>query len=54
MADEEKKVNVKALKEYFGLREGQKLMDFGRELQTLSHEEKVQLSEGIENGTYTY
>lgn len=51
---EEKKVNVKALKEFFGLKEGQRLADFAEELKALSTEEKEQLSEGILNGSLTY
>jgi hypothetical protein len=50
----EKKVNVKTLKNFFELKEGQRLSDFAEELKALSHEEKVQLCEGIENETFTY
>jgi hypothetical protein len=57
MADEpkqEKKANVKALKDFFGTRPGEGIKEFSDELKKLSHEEKLQLSEGIENGTLNY
>lgn len=55
MADDTpKKGKVKVLKEYFGLKEGQKLTDFAAELKELTDEEKVQLTEGIEDGSLTY
>jgi hypothetical protein len=50
----EKKVDVKLLKNFFELKEGQKLADFAAELKTLSEEEKIQLCEGIANGSLTY
>jgi hypothetical protein len=51
---DEKKFSVKVLKEFFGLREGDKLADFAQELKALSDEEKQQLHDGIEDGSLTY
>ena len=53
MADE-KKISIKPLKEFFGLKEGQKLADFAEELKQLTDEDKQQLSKGIEDGTLNY
>ena len=53
MADE-KLFSVKVLKDFFGLRDGDKLADFAKELKELSDEEKIQLSNGIEDGTLDY
>lgn len=54
MTTNEKNFSVKTLKDYFGLRDGDKLADFANELKELSDEEKQQLSEGIESGSLTY
>lgn len=51
---EEKRTFTKTLKEYFGLKEGDRLADFAKEIQALSEEDKVQLADGIENGTLDY
>lgn len=51
---DEKKFSVKVLKEYFGLRDGDKLADFAKELKDLSEEEKIQLHDGIEDGSMNY
>lgn len=55
MPDEPKKKGVPVvLKEFFGLKKDQDLRGFLAELKELSMEEKEQLAEGINNGTYTY
>jgi len=51
---EEKRTFTKTLKDYFGIKEGDKLADFAKEIQALSDEEKAQLADGIENGSLTY
>ena len=48
------KTGAVLLKEYFGYRVGQKLIDFAVELKSLLFEEKTQLETGIRNGTLTY
>ena len=53
MADE-KKTGAKALKEFFGLKDGQDLRGFLAEIKELSPEERKALAEGIENGTLDY
>lgn len=52
--ENEKKSPARVLKQYFGLKEGQKISDFVEELKALSPEEKLQLTDGIQNGTLTY
>ena len=56
MADEveKKPYSVKTLMEYFGRRPGENIKAFAEELKGLSDEEKIQLTQGIENGTLTY
>ncbi len=55
MPEETRKASVKAIKEFFGYRPGKEtLSDFAQELKELSDEEKLQLSDGIENGSLTY
>lgn len=55
MSEEPKKKGpVVVLKEFFGLKEDQDLRGFLAELKELSTEEKEQLAEGINNGTFTY
>lgn len=39
---------------FFGKREGQGLKEFKAELDELTDNDKAQLVEGINNGTYTY
>ncbi len=51
---EEKRTFTKTLKEYFSMKDGQKLADFAKEIQALTDEDKVQLADGIEDGTLTY
>lgn len=46
--------DVKILKDYFGVREGQKLKDFADELKELTDEDKAQLVAGIQDETYDY
>lgn len=38
---------VSACKAYFGLKPGQKLSEFGDEIKALSHEDKMQLADGL-------
>jgi hypothetical protein len=38
---------VKAMKDYFGLRPGQTVLQFGAELRALSHEEKLDFANGF-------
>ncbi len=38
---------VKAMKDYFGLLPGQTVLQFGRELRALSHEEKLGFAQGL-------
>jgi hypothetical protein len=38
---------VKAMKDYFGLRPGQTVMQFGAELKALSYEEKLDFAQGL-------
>lgn len=52
--EDKKSSSTKALKDFFGFKEGQRLADFAEELKALSPAEKAQLAEGIENGTFTY
>lgn len=55
MADEQKKSStLKPIKEYFGLKEGQKMTEFGAEWKALTEEDKMQLATGIEDGSLTY
>lgn len=51
---ESKRTFTKTLKEYFGMKPGQQLSDFAVELRDLSEEDKIQLADGIENGTLDY
>jgi hypothetical protein len=51
---ETKRTFTKTLKNYFGMREGDALADFAKEIQALSDEDKVQLADGIEDGTLNY
>jgi hypothetical protein len=51
---EQKRTFTKTLKDYFGIRPGDALADFAKEIQALSDEDKVQLADGIEDGTLTY
>lgn len=53
-AIEQKRTFTKTLKEYFGVKEGERLADFAKEIQALSEEDKIQLADGIENGTMNY
>lgn len=52
--DPPRAASTKALKEFFGLRPGDKLADFAGELKELSNESKLQLSDGIQDGSLTY
>ncbi len=38
---------VKAMKDFFGPRPGQNIMQFGAELRALSHEEKLEFTRGL-------
>lgn len=53
---EEKKSagSVRVLKDFFGYRPNTGLKEFGEELKALSDEEKIALTEGIQNGSLTY
>ncbi len=42
------------LKKFFGLREGDKLIDFAKELKDLTDEDRIQLTSGILDGSFTY
>lgn len=46
--------NVKALRSYFGQKEGQTLTQFAAELKELSDTEKQQLADGIRDESLTY
>jgi hypothetical protein len=46
--------NIKALRNFFGQKEGQKLAEFADELKALSDDEKQQLADGIRNESLTY
>lgn len=52
--EEKKKGTASVLKAYFGYSEGQDLAAFAVEMKALTDEDKAQLVEGIENGTFTY
>ncbi len=45
---------IKMIKEFFELLPGQKMTGFAMEYRALTTEDKVQLAEGISNGTLTY
>lgn len=45
---------IKVIKDFFGYKEGQDLRAFADEFKELSDEDKIQLSEGIKNGSLTY
>lgn len=51
---EDKGFSVKTLMKFFGKKEGQDLASFGQELKELSDAEKIQLCNGIEDGTLNY
>jgi len=36
-----------ACREFFGLREGQKPIEFGKEIQALTNEDRVEIAEGL-------
>lgn len=38
---------IAACREYFGFRPGQKLTEFGQEIKALSHEDKLELAQGL-------
>lgn len=38
---------VAACKNFFGLKEGQSLTEFGQELKALSHEDKMEIAQGL-------
>ena len=40
-----------ACREFFGMQPGQKIADFGAELKSLTHEDKVELAEGMRAST---
>lgn len=48
------KPSVGVVKKYFGTLPGQTLVDFKNEYGKLTEEDKLQLTEGIENGSLTY
>lgn len=54
MTDETKRTFTKTLLDYFGKKPGQTIGDFGQELKELSDEEKTQLCDGIEDGSFDY
>lgn len=45
---------LKLIKEFFGLKDGQKMTEFANEYKTLTDEDKEQLADGIEDGTLSY
>lgn len=46
--------NVSQVYKYFGAKEGEGLRDFTQEWKQLNDEDKVQLTEGIANNSFTY
>lgn len=51
---EDKRTFAKLFQGYFGRKPGQNLMEFGQEINELSEKEKIQIADGIEDGTLTY
>lgn len=51
---DEKRTFAKLFQIYFGRKPGQTLGEFGAEINELSMEEKVQIADGIEDGTLNY
>lgn len=41
-----------ACKDFFGLKEGQKPLEFGREVQALTAEDKAEIKSGLEKNGY--
>lgn len=54
MTTEKKRTFAKTFQDYFGKKPGQDLMAFAAEINELSDEEKNQLADGIENGSFDY
>lgn len=54
MTDEKKRTFAKTFQAYFGRKDGQSLTDFGQEINELSEEEKIQIADGIEDGSFNY
>lgn len=52
--NEQKPKTVVILKNFFGVKEGQKLTDFANEIKELTDEDKLQLATGIEDGSLNY
>lgn len=48
------RTGIKALRDFFGYREGDTLHDFKAEIDALTDSDYLSLREGIENGTLTY
>jgi hypothetical protein len=51
---DEKRTFAKLFQGFFGRKPGQTLMEFGAEINELTEDDKVQLADGIENGTLNY
>ena len=51
---DKKPYSVKTLKDFFGVRPGESIKDFGKELTALSEEEKTALTKGIEDESFDY
>ncbi len=55
MTDDAKKPSLlKPIKEFFGLKDGQRMTEFANEYRELTDGDKTQLAEGIENSTLDY
>lgn len=54
MAEKKHQKTAVVLKKFFGIKEGERLFDFAKELKSLTDEDRQQLTLGIEDESYSY
>lgn len=54
MTDKKNPKTAVTLKKYFGIKEGDKLIDFANELKKLTDEDRQELTKGILDETFSY